>query len=345
MFRAIEIAKNAIRSSYPNPMVGCVIVHNNSIISEGFTSPYGGPHAEVNAIESVEDKNLLKNSQLYVTLEPCSHIGLTPPCANLISSYNIPEVYIGCTDPNPEVAGRGLKHLEDSGCKVTTGVLKEACEEHHKRFLCFHTKHRPYIVLKWAQSKDGFFAPDDSKRETNPKPFWISGNGSRQLVHKWRSEEHAILIGINTLLKDNPKLDVRLVSGIYPIPILIDPHLKVNSKYNLFHNPSLILITDYRNRKKVPDTLRAEFIDFKENSVEQILDIAYQNKILSILIEGGKLTIDKFLQSNFWDEARVIKGSTKLNNGLHAPQLDLTISKKISIEEDIIYLVKPTNEV
>ena len=200
-------------------MVGCVVVHDGKIIGEGYTSPYGGPHAEVNAINSVKDKKLLSKATLYVTLEPCSHYGKTPPCADLIAAHKIPQVVIGLKDPHSKVAGKGIEKLEQSGCEVTVGILEEACRWHLKRFLSFHERNRPYIILKWAESKDGFIAPEANKRNSEPEPFWITNTYSQQLVHKWRSEEQAILVGTNTVLEDNPKLTSRNWTGKNPIRV------------------------------------------------------------------------------------------------------------------------------
>lgn len=344
MFRAIEIAKNAIRSSYPNPMVGCVIVHNDTIIGEGFTSAYGGPHAEVNAIDSVKDKSLLAASSIYVTLEPCSHFGKTPPCADLISFHRIPRVYIGCLDPNPEVAGKGILHLEKSGSEVHTGILRDDCEAHHKRFLCYQTKYRPYITLKWAQSLEGYFAPLASKRNKKLEPFWISNQASKQLVHQWRSEEHAILIGINTLLEDNPKLDVRWVAGINPIPIVIDPHLRITDQYHLYHHSDLLLIADIKNSHRAPHSLNIAYIDFNRNVIEQVLQVLYENQILSVLVEGGATTLQSFIDEEFWDEARIITGANHLTEGIKAPKVQGNPLKSYSLEGDRIEIIEAIHE-
>ncbi|HUH46371.1 MAG TPA: bifunctional diaminohydroxyphosphoribosylaminopyrimidine deaminase/5-amino-6-(5-phosphoribosylamino)uracil reductase RibD, partial [Arenibacter sp.] len=202
--RCIQLAKNGLGTTFPNPMVGSIIVHEGKIIGEGHTSSYGGPHAEVNAINSVKDPSQLKESTIYVTLEPCSHFGKTPPCADLIIEHGIPRVVIGTLDPNEKVAGRGVKKLQAAGCDIIVGVLEQECREHHKRFLTYHTKGRPYIILKWAETRDGYIAPPKEKRQKNPEPFWISNPYSQQLVHQWRTQEHAIMVGTTTVLADNP---------------------------------------------------------------------------------------------------------------------------------------------
>jgi len=204
--RSLQIAKKGIGRTRPNPSVGSVLVVNNKVIGEGYTSPYGGNHAEVNAIQSVSDNQLLKKATLYVTLEPCSHHGKTPPCSDLIIRSGIPRIVIGCIDSNTLVAGKGVEKLRSAGCEVIVGVLENECKEHHRRFFTYHNKKRPYIILKWAQTPDGLIAPINRDER---KPVWITQETSRQLVHQWRSEEHAILVGANTVVKDNPKLNVR----------------------------------------------------------------------------------------------------------------------------------------
>ena len=237
--RCLQIAKNGLGSTRPNPMVGAVIVFENKIIGEGFTSAYGNNHAEVNAIKSVTKKELLARSTLYVTLEPCSHFGKTPPCSDLIVKHKIPKVVIGCMDDNPEVAGKGISKLKASGCKVKVGVLEDECKSHHNRFFTFHNKKRPYIILKWAETKDGFIAPKLKKEQ---KPVWITNQYSRQLVHKWRAEEQAILVGTNTVLKDNPSLTVRDWTGNNPLRVVLDRTLKLNSDFSVFDNKAKTLV-------------------------------------------------------------------------------------------------------
>ena len=254
-------------------MVGAVIVHKNLIIGEGFTSAYGSNHAEVNAIKSVKNKLLLSQATLYVTLEPCSHFGKTPPCSNLIIEHNIPRVVIGCIDDNPEVAGKGIKKLQEAGCQVTVGVLEEACKEHHKRFFTFHNKKRPYIILKWAETKDGFIAPK-TKNET--KPVWITNKTSRQLVHKWRVQEQAILVGTNTVLQDNPSLTVRDWTGNQPTRIVLNKNNSLSKKHTVFNK-------------------NAETVVLKENTAKTICKALYKLNINSRIIEGGTKTQQRFI--------------------------------------------------
>lgn len=314
--RCIEIAKNGLGTTRPNPMVGCVIVYKNTIIGEGFTSKYGSNHAEVNAIASVADKSLLKNATLYVTLEPCSHYGKTPPCSNLIIEHQIPNVVIGCIDDNKKVAGKGIELLKKNGINVIVGVLEKECKKHHKRFFTFHNKKRPYIILKWAETQDGFIAPL-SKEEK--KPIWITNNFSKQLVHKWRAEEQAILVGTNTVLQDNPNLTTRNWTGNNPIRIVIDKEEKLSNNLSVFNNKSKTI----RITKKD--------INFSKNIAEQICTFLYTKGINSVIIEGGSKTLQTFINENLWDEARVFTGNVSFKKGIKAPNF----LKKMDFEKTI----------
>ena len=260
-------------------MAGCVIVCNKAIIVEGYTSPYGGNHAEVNAINSVKDKTLLKTATLYVTLEPCSHFGKTPPCSNFIIEHKIPNVVIGCLDDNPKVAGKGIKKLKEAGCYVTVGVLEHECKQHHKRFFTFHNKKRPYIILKWAETQNSFIAP---KTKYNKKPVWITNSTSRQLVHKWRAEEQAILVGTNTVLEDNPILTARDWTGNNPIRIVLDKNNKLSKAYTIFNT-------------------EAKTIILKQDTAKTICTELHKHNITSIIIEGGSKTLQLFIDDNLWD--------------------------------------------
>ncbi|WP_100612292.1 bifunctional diaminohydroxyphosphoribosylaminopyrimidine deaminase/5-amino-6-(5-phosphoribosylamino)uracil reductase RibD [Confluentibacter lentus] len=319
--RCIEIAKNGLGSTRPNPMVGCIIVHNNNIIGEGFTSAYGGNHAEVNAINSVVDKHLLKDSTLYVTLEPCSHFGKTPPCSDLIIKYNIPNVVIGCIDDNIKVAGKGIEKLKNAGCQVTVGILEKECKEHHKRFFTFHNKKRPYIILKWAETQDGFIAPETKNEQ---KPVWISNDYSRQLTHKWRAEEQAILVGTNTVLQDNPSLTVRDWKGQNPIRIVIDKDLKLPKSLAIFNSEAQTIIISKNDA------------DFSNQVAKQICDILFQKDINSVIIEGGKHTLQTFIDEKLWDEARIFIGNITFNTGVKAPELNGKLISKEHIKDDIL---------
>ena len=327
--RCIEIAKNGLGTTAPNPMVGCVIVHEQKIIGEGYTSPFGGHHAEVNAIANVKDKSQLLSATLYVTLEPCSHFGKTPPCSDLIIKHKIPNIVIGCVDDNPEVAGKGIAKLKAAKCQVTVGVLEAECKVHHKRFFTFHNKKRPYIILKWAESRDGFIAPASKvKRE----PVWITNSYSRQLVHKWRAEEQAILVGTNTVLEDNPSLTVRDWTGQNPVRIVLDQHLKTPADFEVYDkNTQTILITSEKNRHKSHQEF-TQTINWssKDTIAQQICDVLYNNDINSVIIEGGSKTLQSFIDEHLWDEARVFKGELTFGKGILAPKIQ---GKHISEEK------------
>ena len=312
--RCINIAKNGLGSTAPNPMVGCVIVYNHKIIGEGFTSPYGGAHAEVNAINSVKDKSLLKEATLYVTLEPCSHYGKTPPCSNLIIEHGIKNVVIGCVDDNKKVAGQGIAKLNKAGCNVIVGVLEEACKEHHKRFFTFHNKQRPYIILKWAETANGLIAPLHKKEK---QPVWITNQYSRQLVHKWRAEEQAILVGANTVLEDNPSLTTRDWQGKHPIRVVLDKHDKLSKEFKVFDNKS--------------DT-----IVINETAAEDICNSLFEANINSVIIEGGAKTLKLFIDSGFWDEARVFIGESIFKEGIAAPKITGQFISKQQILNDTL---------
>lgn len=319
--RALQIAKNGLGQTRPNPMVGSVIVLNDQIIGEGFTSKYGGNHAEVNAINSVTDKALLKEATIYVTLEPCSHYGKTPPCSDLIIHHQIPNIVIGCVDDNPEVAGKGIKKLMEAGRNVRVGVLEAECKAHHKRFFTFHNKKRPYIILKWAQSIDGFIAP---KTKDEQKPVWITNIYSRQLVHKWRAEEQAILVGTNTVIKDNPTLNVRDWTGQNPVRIVLDRNNLLSDQYAIFN-------TD------------AETITFKDHTIKAICDHLHKENINSIIIEGGSKTLQLFIDANLWDEARVFSGKIKFIDGIKAPKFDGQLIKDTTILDDTLNIYTNKN--
>jgi diaminohydroxyphosphoribosylaminopyrimidine deaminase / 5-amino-6-(5-phosphoribosylamino)uracil reductase len=318
MKRCIELAKNGLETTYPNPLVGSVIVHEGKIIGEGWHKKAGEPHAEVNAVNSVKDKSLLKEATIYVNLEPCSHFGKTPPCCDLIIANEIPNVVIGTVDPFAKVAGNGIKKLIESGKNVTVGILEDECNDLNKRFFIFHQKQRPYIILKWAETADGFIAPI-SKEEKSP--VWITNQYSRQLVHKWRTEEQAILVGTNTVLDDNPKLDARDFSGNNPIRIVLDKSGKISEKYQVKDNfQKTIFITESENFTSTENCIYENTI-FDIHLISSICKILYQNNIQSVIIEGGSKTLQSFIDSNLWDEARVFIGQTTFQNGTLAPNI------------------------
>tara|TARA_B110000003_G_scaffold140024_1_gene141607 strand:- start:10817 stop:11758 length:942 start_codon:yes stop_codon:yes gene_type:complete len=305
-------------------MVGCVIVFENTIIGEGFTSPYGGAHAEVNAINSVIDPTVLEKSTIYVTLEPCAHFGKTPPCCDLIIANKIPRVVIGCMDEHEKVCGKGISKLKAAGCDVIIGVLEKECKIHHKRFLTYHSKKRPYIILKWAQSKDGFIAPL-SKSEI--KPVWISNTRSRQLAHQWRAQEQAILVGANTVAQDNPCLTTRQVEGKNPIRIIIDIKDTLTSSSQVFNSEAKTI--------KLTETE----IDPKKPLASEVINALYVNKITSVIIEGGLKTLQAFINEGLWDEARIFSSSNKLKEGIKKPQIKGKLTKETRIESDYLKII------
>lgn len=330
--RCIELARNGLGKTYPNPMVGSVIVHNNKIIGEGWHQKAGEPHAEVNAINSVKDNSLLKASTIYVSLEPCSHYGKTPPCSDLIVGNGIKKVVIGTMDPFAKVAGRGIKKLMDSGCKVKVGILEKECLELNKRFFTFHKKQRPYIILKWAQSLDGFIAPDIKEKK---RPVWITNKYSGQLVHKWRSEEAAILVGTNTVLEDNPKLNVRKWTGNDPVRVIIDKDIRIPGDLSVLDgNQKTIILCKIRPEPTTVENLTYERIEFSDNISEEICRILYRHELQSVIIEGGSNTLQHFIDAGLWDEARIFTGKTEFKKGLRAPVLQGKFYKESYIETD-----------
>lgn len=319
--RCLHIAKNGLGTTRPNPMVGALVVYNDKIIGEGFTSAYGGNHAEVNAINSVKDKTLLSQSTLYVTLEPCSHFGKTPPCSDLIIKHKIPEVVIGCVDDNPKVAGKGIAKLRASGSKVIVGVLESECKTHHKRFFTFHNKKRPFIILKWAETADGFMAPETKAKQ---EPVWITNPYSRQLAHQWRAEEQAILVGTKTVLEDNPSLTVRDWTGQNPVRLVLDKTSRLGASLNCFNaDAKTIRIT-------------SETVDFNQPIAAQICTLLYENNINSVIIEGGSQTISTFISEDLWDEARVFTGNVNFISGVTAPKLTGKLISESQIKTDIL---------
>lgn len=329
------MAKNGLGNTYPNPMVGSVIVHDGKIIGEGWHQKSGEAHAEVNAINSVSDKNLLKKSTIYVSLEPCSHFGKTPPCSDLIIANGIKKVVIGTVDPYAKVAGKGIQKLLAAGCEVLVGVLEQECKLLNRRFFTFHQKKRPYIILKWAQTQSGFIAP---KQQKERQPVWITNETSKQFVHKWRSEEQAILVGTNTVFKDNPKLDVRLWSGKNPVRIVLDRNLKLPKNSHVFDgkNKTIVLCENpIENRENVI----FEPVDFQQEIAQQICAILYKHELQSLIVEGGSQTLQTFLQAGLWDEARVFTGKTVFENGIPAPTFSgkLIAQKNSSGDELKIY--------
>jgi len=326
MQRALQLAKNGLGSVSPNPMVGCVIVHNDIVIGEGWHQQFGEAHAEVNAINSVVDKPQLAGATVFVTLEPCSYVGKTPACSSLLIKSGVKKVVIATLDPNPKVSGNGIKALKIAGIEVEKGVLENESVALNKRFFINQTLNRPYIILKWAETKDGFIAREnfDSK--------WISNENSRQLVHKWRTEEAAILVGKNTAKYDNPLLTVRDWEGKNPLRIVLDRNLELSSELNLFNGEVETVVYNLKEHRKEK---KVEFIKLKEeNFLIQLLKDVYNQEIGSVIIEGGSQIIAKFIELNLWDEARIFTSNQSFQEGIKAPQLRQPSSKKELINED-----------
>ena len=335
MQRCIDLARKGIRSVAPNPMVGCVLVVNNKIIGEGYHQFFGGPHAEVNAINNVLNTKALKKAILYVSLEPCSHMGKTAPCADLIIKKGIQNVVIGTRDPNPLVGGKGIEKLKNAGIEVEEGVLQDQCLELNKRFFTFHEKRRPYVILKWAQTLDGFLdrIREDNKQEVN----WISAPETKTLVHKWRSEEQSILVGRNTILNDNPSLTVREYGGTNPIRLVIDSQLQISGSLNVYSEDAPTIVF---NRLKDATEKNIEFVKIKETSTKNILDELYKRGIQSVFVEGGSRTLQYFIIDNVWDEARVIVGRKSFKEGYKAPVINRIPIKTIPFGKDTVHYFK-----
>jgi diaminohydroxyphosphoribosylaminopyrimidine deaminase/5-amino-6-(5-phosphoribosylamino)uracil reductase len=317
MKRALELAARGEGLVAPNPLVGCVIVHESTIIGEGFHASYGGPHAEVNAIHSVSDREKLSQSTLYVTLEPCAHFGKTPPCVNLILEWKIPRVVVGCRDPFPEVNGKGIEILRHAGVEVTVDVLFDECRAMNRRFFTFHEKQRPYVVLKWAQSADGFM--DIVRSPDQQGSVMISHPDTQIVVHRWRAEESAILIGKNTLINDNPSLTVRRVKGKNPIRIVLSsqPVELHNLKLSNDEAPTLVVTNESDSMSGHVRTIACGNV----HDLRRVLHRLYEEKIASVLVEGGAGILKSFLESALWDEARVIVSDHSLSAGLKAPTI------------------------
>jgi len=332
MNRCIELALKGRGYVSPNPLVGAVIVVDNEIISEGFHEKYGESHAEVNAINKIKDKNVLKKATIYINLEPCAHFGKTPPCASLLVRSNFKRVVIGMLDPNPLVSGKGIQMLTQANIATTVGILETECKKINSRFITFHSKKRPYILLKWAETKDGYI--DLERVNDQPRTInWISQPTTQTFTHQWRAHEQAILVGWKTILYDNPSLTTRAYYGKSPIRIIIDPALK-SPKESIVYTDELPLYI--LNLKKNDASTTKKFIQLKDFEIQTILDALFKLNISSVIIEGGKYTLEQFISSNVWDEARIIIGNTSFEKGLASPKLKQTPQREIKIEEDRI---------
>ncbi len=317
MQRCLDLAILGMGDVAPNPMVGCVIVHEGTIIGEGYHQKFGEPHAEVNAIRSVKNQELLGQSTLYVSLEPCAHFGKTPPCSDLIIENRIPRVVIGTIDPFAKVAGKGIERMQNAGIQVAVGVLEKECREQNRRFFTFHEKKRPYILLKWAQTLDGFI---DTDRSETQHPTWITNALSKRLVHKQRSEESAILIGTNTATYDNPALTVREWTGNQPVRMVIDRTSRLNANLHLFDRKATTWVFT-REQKSDNENLQFISLDFGRNILPQLLSELYKRDILSVIVEGGSVLLNSFLDAGLWDEAFVYTGNQFFGKGVAAPHI------------------------
>ncbi|MBS1622560.1 MAG: bifunctional diaminohydroxyphosphoribosylaminopyrimidine deaminase/5-amino-6-(5-phosphoribosylamino)uracil reductase RibD [Bacteroidetes bacterium] len=333
MSRCLELAVMGMGNVSPNPMVGAVLVHEGRIIGEGYHERYGQAHAEVNCLKSVkpEDRHLISDSTIYVTLEPCSHHGKTPPCADLIIDNQIKKVVTGSHDPHPLVSGRGIARMRAAGIDVVENVLRNECDFLNRRFITFHTRHRPYIILKWAQSAEGNMA------STKDEQVWLSDEYSQKLSHKWRTEEDAILVGSRTAIIDDPQLTARLWEGHNPVRILIDRRLRVPETSRMFDEQAMTII--YNDIKEglgggnVYIRLRSD-----ENVVSQILSDLHKRSLLSVIIEGGAYTLNEFVKAGLWDEARIIKTPVALPAGIPAPLIDGTIMTEEKLDTDTLII-------
>ncbi|HRY32027.1 MAG TPA: bifunctional diaminohydroxyphosphoribosylaminopyrimidine deaminase/5-amino-6-(5-phosphoribosylamino)uracil reductase RibD [Bacteroidales bacterium] len=316
MHRCFDLAMNGLGHVSPNPMVGCVITCRDRIIGEGYHQEYGKAHAEVNAIASVKNKETLRESSLYVNLEPCAHQGKTPPCAELIIKHQIPRVVISNRDPYPEVAGKGIEQLKNAGVEVITGICSEEGRELNKRFFTFHEKKRPYTILKWAQTIDGFM---DIDRNDPAIAFqWISNDNLKLFVHKWRSEEDGIIVGYTTAMNDDPQLNVREWQGRNPLRMVLDENLRLPPTLKVFDGSTPTLV--FTSLKK-PDQPNLEYItlDFRGNILAQMNRVLFERGIQSLMVEGGRELLDTYLEFGSWDEARVLEGNRCFGRGLKAP--------------------------
>lgn len=338
MRRCLELALKGLGQTSPNPMVGSVIVADDKIIGEGFHTRAGEPHAEVNAIRSVKEGRRLKKSTLYVNLEPCSHHGKTPPCADLIVKHQIPRVVIGSRDPFPEVSGNGIKKLKEAGTEVVEDVLKEESDDLNRRFITFHTKKRPYVILKWAQTRDGFIDVARQEHE-GERPVWITNDLSRKIVHKWRAEEDAILVGTNTALMDNPRLNIRDWFGKDPLRLVVDRTLRLPGHLSLFDGRVPTVVFTEKEQPGSPN-LHFRKIDFTNLPVA-ILEELYSMNMQSVIVEGGAKLLGSFIQAGTWDEARVFTGTQFFENGVKAPEIKGDIVDHQLVDGCVLELIKP----
>ncbi len=330
MQRALQLARLGAGMVSPNPMVGCVIVHEGKIIGEGWHQKYGEAHAEVNAINSVLDKSILSESEVYVTLEPCSHFGKTPPCADLLIRHRVKKVYVCNHDPNPLVAGKGIEKLRQAGIEIEIGLLESEGRELNKRFFTFIEKERPYIILKWAESADGFIA------KPNYEAVQISNLLSRRFVHKMRSEEAGILVGTHAARYDNPRLDIRFWTGKNPIRLVIDKQLTLPQTHHLLDNSDTTVFFNYLEEKDIRNNF---YFEVPEDipMINSIIERLYTIKIQSVIVEGGAILLQSFIDSGLYDEAVILKTKTLLGEGITASKIDKTMVSRENLGDNEVY--------
>lgn len=332
MQRALQLAKLGGISVAPNPLVGAVIVHRDEIIGEGYHQKFGEAHAEVNAVNSVKDQTLLQESTIYVTLEPCSHFGKTPPCADLLVRSQFKRVVIAQIDPFSEVSGRGIEKLRNAGIQVDCGILEDEAKELNKRFITFHMKKRPFVTLKWAQTSDGFI--DRDRSEQTPSGInWISQPETQVITHQLRISEQAILVGWRTVLNDNPSLTARAFAGTNPIRIVIDPQLQAPEDSTVFTDGSKTIVL---NRKEEKVLGSVHYLNLQQFNPGAILSKLHELQISSVIIEGGAFTLTQFIESGLWDEALVIVGEHEFESGMKAPVLPKMVNRQVPFGKDLL---------
>jgi diaminohydroxyphosphoribosylaminopyrimidine deaminase / 5-amino-6-(5-phosphoribosylamino)uracil reductase len=338
MQRCLDLALAGEGSVAPNPMVGCVIVHENKIIGEGFHREFGGPHAEVFAVNAVRNKELLAGSTLYVSLEPCSHYGKTPPCTELIIGSHIPRVVIGMSDPFHLVAGRGIERMKNAGIHILTGILEKECRQINRRFLTFHLKKRPYIILKWAQTMDGFI--DAARQDAGTDhPGRISGSLAHLLVHRQRTLEDAVLVGTRTAVNDNPELTAREWSGKNPVRIVIDRKLKLPGSLKLMDQKHKTIVFN-ELISELKENISLEKIDFEGDVLIQLLDVLFSLNIQSLVVEGGAFTLQAFIDRKIWDEAHIYTGHKWFFNGLKSPAISGEVIATEKLNDTILTVIR-----
>lgn len=335
MQRALQLAALGGVNTAPNPMVGAVIVYQGKIIGEGYHQKCGEAHAEVNAVAAVVDKSVLKEATMYVTLEPCSHHGKTPPCADMIVHNGFKRVVVACVDSFSEVSGRGIKCMVDAGILVDVGVLEEEARELNKRFFTFHEKKRPFVVLKWAQTQDGFMDRLPEERETGVN--WITNPATKKWVHEWRSAEQAILVGVNTIINDDPQLNVRKIVAPSPLRFVIDPHGRIPQHAKVLNDgqPTFLLTKNYSYDFSLQENVTQ--ICLASYTIQEVLNVLYSKNMLSVFVEGGKTTLDSFIEEHLWDEAKVLTGRSFFLAGITAPQLKKMPLWRTELGEDVLH--------